>query len=129
MTWPIFGNTTGDSNSVGPFVNSVVLVASFTTPDTVGTKGGNISAYEYQGQPTFRTAAIALAPCDFVGISGTQQGQHLVFYYTLNNPVAGVINLKPSTTYYLNVKNFAFGSPTCNAGATCSMRVEMTPTN
>jgi len=112
------------------FGNGGIVVARFTTPSTTATSIGKIQSAEYGGGPIHRTAALSTTPCDFpspplakfyasVPDSTSPTAQYLVggssIYYA---------TLRPSTTYYFNIKNEVNGVPTCSQG-TCDMFVEL----
>jgi len=132
----------GGSGSAAPrvvssgFGNGAIVVARFTTPaNTAPGVFAAIAAGEWGDQPTARTAALSQTPCDFPStnplgryatLSAGQQTPSVNYAVGGTSRVYAV--LQPSTTYYFNVKNAAFGKSTCTS-TTCNIFVELQKPN
>lgn len=116
------------------FTKDGALVVQFTTPAVpvpAPTKGtGNVGTVEFQGSPATRTGSLSLTPCDFsTGLAGPVSTafatQEPTVQFTLGYAKAGVVQLQPNTTYYLNEVNQYKGTNTCS-NATCDVKVTIT---
>ena len=114
------------------FGNDAVVVARFTTPAGTSSNIAQIKSAEWGDQQTFRTAALSTTPCDFPSASANPLARSasimtgtssLSVNYTVGGS-SGYANLKPSTTYYFNIRNFAFGATTCTSSH-CNVFVEL----
>lgn len=109
-----------------------VVVARFTTPaSTASNVFAQIKAAEWGDQQALRTAALSTSPCDFP--SPNPLGRYASVMTgtpspSVNYAVGGSSSLyailKPSTTYYFNIRNYAFGAKTCTSGK-CDIFVEL----
>jgi hypothetical protein len=118
------------------FGNGAIVVARFTTPaNTAPGVYAAIAAGEWGDQPTSRTAALSTTPCDFPSpnplgkyatLNAGQQTPSVVYAVGGTSRVYAI--LQPSTTYYFNIKNEAFGGPSCMS-STCNMFVELQKPN
>jgi len=113
------------------FANGAIVVARFTTPAVTSSTTASISSGEWGSQPTARSASLSATPCDFVdpnplGKYGTMlAGQQTPSVtYQIGGSSRSYVVLKPSTTYYFNVKNEAFGGSTCSSGS-CDIFIEL----
>jgi hypothetical protein len=125
------------SDGVG-FPSKGALVVRFTTPAITvpPTHGvGSIALSEFEGPTAARSGSLSTSPCDFTtGITG-QAGLSSVFantnsvdtYFTLGYQNPGTLELQPSTTYYLNVENYANGGFTCSNPSVCDVKVTLVP--
>ena len=117
------------------FGNGMIVVGRFTTPNVVPTtvaRAGIGAVTSIANVTVYRTAALSLTPCDFpvpnpIGnnsatVTGTPSPN---VTYQIGGPSPYYAVLQPNTTYYFNIKNEVNGAPTCPAGKTCDMYVQL----
>jgi hypothetical protein len=131
LPWGAPGSGAPRLSSSG-FGNGAIIVARFTTPSTTSTASAALSSGEWGDQPTPRTAALSLSPCDFSSplprASFTLGQQTPAVTYVVGGSSRMYTVLQPSTTYYFNIKNEAYGVPTCGSSS-CNMFVELQKPN
>ena len=118
------------------FGHNGIIVARFTTP-AASAAGitAQIKAAEWGDQQHFRTAALSTTPCDFMTpnplgrlatTGGATSGATSPFVtYMVGGSSSMYAVLQPSTTYYFNIKNEAYGASQCAPGESCNMFVEL----
>lgn len=65
------------------------------------------------GPVTTRTYALSTTPCDFTNVLFTDQNSQLSLRLSSGTSGSGRVDLLPGQTYYMNVKNYAYGNWTC----------------
>lgn len=123
------GNVRIDTRNLGGFHNEVIAVR-FTTPNAVSGARAKISGIESNASCSiFRTACLSESPGDFdhpVSPYTRSVGTGFNFVYGVGTSASYTANLRPGTTYYLNIKNVdGHGNPTCPPGVSADMFVEL----
>jgi len=114
------------TSGAGGFSAGEIVVARFTTP-AASAAGvfAQIKSAEWGDQQHQRIASLSASPCDFSTGLGrlamtTVGTTSPAITYAVGGSSAYYAILKPSTTYYLNIKNVD-----CGAGESCNMFVEL----
>jgi len=116
------------TSSNGGFTAGEVVVARFTTPaSTAAGIYAQIKSAEWGDQQHNRIASLSATPCDFPNPNGLGRlattaiaTTSPAFTYAVGGSSAYYAILKPSTTYYMNIKNVD-----CGAGESCNMFIEL----
>jgi hypothetical protein len=121
------GNVRIDTRNNGGF-HGETLAVKFTTPNAVSPAFAKISGIESNAaMSVFRTACLSETPGDLDHPVGRARsvGVGFSFTYGVGTTSLNYANLKPGTTYYVNIKNQdAHGNPTC-VGQSCDMFIEL----
>jgi len=119
----------GYSSQVGGFSDGEALVVQFTTPARSADNSlGKLSIVEFDSGGTVpRTATLSATPCDFsqgLGLGSQSFGDvGPRFYFAVGTAPFYSVSLRPSTTYYVNVKNeSAGGGRSCVQGVPCNIQ-------
>jgi hypothetical protein len=127
---PGSGNVTIDTRNYGGFRNETIAVR-FTTPNATSAAFAKISGIESNAAISiFRTACLSEVPGDLthpISLYGRSVGTGFSFAYGVGAAATQYkTNLKPGTTYYVNIKNQdSHGNPTCPPGVSADMFVEL----
>src|SRR5436190_1466959 len=113
------------TGSYGGFTKGDIVVARFTTPpSTAPSIFAQIKSAEWGDQQHQRIASLAASPCEFSTGLGRLATTGTTTSPAINYAVGGSSTyyaiLKPSTTYYFNIKNVD-----CAAGESCNMFIEL----
>ena len=119
----------GYTSQIGGFSDGEALVVRFTTPArTADNSLGKLSIVEFDSGGTVpRTATLSATPCDFaqgLGLGSQSFGDvGPRFYFAVGVAPFYSVSLRPSTTYYVNVKNeTASGARSCLQGVPCNIQ-------
>jgi hypothetical protein len=132
IPWP--GASTGFTRvSTRGFTNGMIVVGRFTTPSVAGNGGrSKVWAATANSYDPLRTAALSQTPCDFANPNplGSYAAPVVTtvpsFSYVAGPATSNYAVLQPGTTYYFNIKNEAYGAPTCPAGvSSCDVIIEV----
>lgn len=123
------GNVRIDTRNLGGFHGETIAVR-FKTPNATSAARAKISGIESNAAySVLRTACLSEQPGDFdnpVSPYSRSVGIGFNFTYGVGTSASYTANLKPGTTYYLNVKNAdRNGNPTCPPGVSCDIFVEL----
>jgi hypothetical protein len=114
------------TSSAGGFSAGEIVVARFTTPaSSAAGIYAMIKSAEWGDQQHQRIASLSASPCDFSTSLGrlamtTVATTSPAITYAVGGSSSYYAILKPSTTYYFNIKNVD-----CGAGESCNMFVEL----
>jgi hypothetical protein len=114
------------TSSAGGFSAGEIVVARFTTPsNSAAGIYAQIKSAEWGDQQHQRIASLSASPCDFSTSLGrlamtTVATTSPAITYAVGGSSSYYAILKPSTTYYFNIKNVD-----CGVGESCNMFVEL----
>jgi hypothetical protein len=114
------------TSSAGGFSGGEIVVARFTTPaSSAAGIYAQIKSAEWGDQQHQRIASLAASPCEFSTGLGrlamtTVATPSPAITYAVGGSSSYYAILKPSTTYYFNIKNVD-----CAVGESCNMFVEL----
>jgi hypothetical protein len=114
------------TSSAGGFSAGEIVVARFTTPaNSAAGVYAQVKSAEWGDQQHQRIASLSASPCDFSTSLGrlamtTVATTSPAITYAVGGSSSYYAILKPSTTYYFNIKNVD-----CRAGESCNMFVEL----
>ena len=102
------------------FGSNDAIILRFTAPssDAYFNIGMNETGTGATGAPSYRSISLSTKACDFdVPRSANSLWAYEDMGFSLNLSTDGTqrINLQPNATYYINIRNYAFGSPACSA--------------
>jgi len=112
----------------GGFTAGDIVVARFTTPaSTAAGIYAQVKSAEWGDQQHNRIASLSATPCDFSNpnplgrlATTTIATTSPAFTYAVGGSSSYYAILKPSTTYYFNIKNVD-----CGASESCNMFIEL----
>lgn len=126
---PASGNVRVNTANFGGFRSGEIVVARFTTPSATSAGYAKLSGLESNAAYAVnRTASLSTEPCSFTAPAGkysTMVGVSFYFTYGVGTSSSSYTNLRPNTTYYVNIKNEKNGVATCPSGVSCDMFIEL----